>query len=73
MEYGIWNMEEGKVPFEKYHDVIKARGKDQRIFREVLSKIEKVEPTFGKPYLIIKIDTTELDLLKKELVVGEFN
>jgi len=62
-----WNMEERKVPLEKYHDVIKAREKDQRIFREVLDKIEKVEPTFGNRYLKIEIDTTELDLLKREL------
>jgi len=62
-----WNMEERKVPFEKYHDVIKARGKDQRMFREVLGKIGKVEPTFGKPYLKIEIDITELDILKREL------
>ena len=62
-----WNMEEGKVSFKKYHDVIKARGNDQKIFREVLGKIEKVQPTFGKPYFKIEIDTTELDILKREL------
>jgi len=62
-----WDMEEGKVPFEKYHDVIKARGNDQRMFTEVLGKIEKVEPTFGKPYFKIEIETTELDRLKTEL------
>ena len=61
-----WNMEEGKVSFEKYHDVIKARGNDQRKFRELLGKIEKVEPTFGKPFFKIMIEPGELDILKEE-------
>src|SRR5680860_353612 len=50
-----WNMEERKVPLEKYHDVIKAREKDQRIFREVLDKIEKVEPTFAIVILKLRL------------------
>jgi len=62
-----WNMEEGKVSFEKYHDVIKARGNDQRKFRELLGKIERVEPTFGKPFFKIIIEASELDILKEEL------
>ena len=53
-----WNMEEGKVSFEKYHDVIKARGNDQRKFRELLGKIERVEPTFGKPFFKIMIEAS---------------
>ena len=55
MTRGEWDMEEGKVPFEKYHDVIKARGNDKRKFRELLGKIEMVEPTFGKPFFKVMI------------------
>jgi len=62
-----WDMEEGKVSFEKYHDVIKARGKDRRTFSKVLDSIIKVEPTFGKPYLKLDIDAAELDNLRLEL------
>lgn len=62
-----WDMEEGKVPFEKYHDVIKARSKDRRAFMGVLDKIVKVEPTFGKPYFKVEIDGAELDGIQKEL------
>ncbi len=62
-----WDMEEGKVPFEKYHDAIKARGNDQRKFRVLLGKIVKVEPTFGKPFFKIMIEASELDMLKEEL------
>ncbi len=62
-----WNMEEGKVSFEKYHDVIKARGKDRRTLKKVLDSINKVEPTFGKPYLKVEMDAAELDGIRKEL------
>ena len=62
-----WDMEEGKVSFEKYHDVIKARGKDRRTFSKVLDSITKVEPTFGKPYIKLEIDESELDSIRREL------
>ncbi len=62
-----WNLEEGKVSFEKYHDVVKARGKDRRTFFKVLESITKVEPTFGKPYFKVEIDAAELDNIRKEL------
>lgn len=62
-----WNMEEGKVPFEKYHDAIKARGKDQRTLKKMLDKIKVVETTFGKPYFKVEMDAVELDGIRKEL------
>ncbi len=62
-----WNMEEGKVSFEKYHDLIKARGEDRRTFSKVLDSIAKVEPTFGKPYFKLEIDAAELESIRKQL------
>ncbi|WP_339841635.1 BfmA/BtgA family mobilization protein [uncultured Maribacter sp.] len=62
-----WNMEEGKVSFEKYHDAIKARSKDRQTFFKVLESITKVEPTFGKPYFKVEIDAVELERIRKEL------
>ncbi len=62
-----WHKEEGTVSIDKYHKLIRSKGNDLRKFREVLSKIEKVEPTFGKPYFKIEIDATELDILEREL------
>ena len=62
-----WDMEEGKVPFEKYHDVIKARSKDRRAFMGVLDNIVKVEPTFGKPYFKVEMDESELNGIRQEL------
>jgi len=62
-----WNMEEGKVSFEKYHDVIKARGKDRRTFSKVLDSIAKVEPTFGKPYFKVEMEAAELEGIRQEL------
>ncbi len=62
-----WNMEEGKVSFEKYHDVIKAKGKDRRTFSKVLDTITTVEPTFGKPYFKLEIDAAELARIEEEL------
>ncbi|MBD0780121.1 hypothetical protein HPE56_20170 [Maribacter sp. ANRC-HE7] len=62
-----WYREEGTVSFDKYHKLIQAKGNDLRKFREVLSKIEKVDPTFGKSYFKIEIDEAELEALKREL------
>lgn len=62
-----WDREDGKVSFEKYHDVIKARSKDRRIFSKVLDSIAKVEPTFGKPYFKVEMDETELERIRREL------
>lgn len=62
-----WDREEGKVPFEKYHDLIKARGKDRRIFSKVLERITKVAPTFGKPYFKVEMDESELESIRREL------
>ncbi|SDE36338.1 hypothetical protein SAMN05421636_104484 [Pricia antarctica] len=62
-----WNREEGKVSYERYHDVIKASGADRRTFSKVLDSIVKVEPTFGKPYFKVEIDVTELDGIRQEL------
>ncbi len=62
-----WDMEEGKVSFEEYHDLIKARGRDRRVFSKVLDSITKVEPTFGKTYFKLEMDETELDGIRQEL------
>lgn len=62
-----WDMEEGKVSFEKYHDVIRAKSKDRRLFSKVLDSITKVEPTFGKAYFKLEMDETELDSIRWEL------
>ena len=62
-----WDMEEGKVDFEKYHEVIKAKGKDRRVFSKVLDSITKVEPTFGKTYFKLEMDETELESIRQEL------
>ncbi len=62
-----WNMEEGKVSFEKYDDVIKAWSKDRRTFSKVMDNIAKVEPTFGKHYFKLEIDAAELARMKEEL------
>ena len=62
-----WNMGEGKVSFNKYHNLVKARGKGRRTFTKVLDSIVKVEPTFGKPYFKVEINETELDEIRQEL------
>ncbi len=62
-----WNMEEGKVSFDKYHDVIKTRGKDRRTLKKVLYSINKVEPTFGKPYFKVEMEAAELDGIRQGL------
>ncbi len=62
-----WNLEEGKVSFEEYHDVIKARSDDKRAFSKVLDSITTVEPTFGNPYFKLLIDQAELDSIRREL------
>ena len=62
-----WDMEEGKVSFERYHDVIKAKGKDRHVFSKVLDSITKVEPTFGKTYFKLEMDETELESIRQEL------
>ena len=66
-----WNMEEGKVSFNKYHNVIMARGNDRRTFSKVLDSIVKVEPTFGKPYFKVEMDAAELDGIRQELTGRE--
>lgn len=62
-----WDMEEGKVSFEKYHNVMKERNNDRRVFSKVLNRITKVEPTFGKPYFKVEMDETEWDSFRREL------
>ncbi len=57
----------GKVSFNKYHNLIMARGNDRRTFSKVLDSIVKVEPTFGKPYFKVEINETELDEIRQEL------
>ncbi len=62
-----WHKEEGTVSQDKYHKLVQSKGNDLRKFREVLSKIKRVEPAFGKPYFKIEINTTELNILEREL------
>lgn len=62
-----WNREEGMVSFEKYHDVVRARGEDRRAFSKILDSIIKVEPTFGKSYFKLEISEVELDRIGQEL------
>jgi hypothetical protein len=62
-----WDRAEGKVSFEKYHDAVKARSNDRRIFDKVLDKITKVEPAFGKPYFKVELDAEELESIRQEL------
>lgn len=62
-----WHMKEGNVSLDKYNKLMESNGNDLRKFREVLSKIERIEPTFGKPYFKIEIDATELAILEREL------
>jgi hypothetical protein len=62
-----WHKEEGTVSLDKYHKLVQSKEKDLRKFREVLSKIKRVEPTFGKPYFKIEINATELNILEREL------
>ena len=66
-----WNMEEGKVSFDKYHNIIMAKGNDRRTFSKVLDSIVKVEPTFGKPYFKLEIDEAELYGIRQELTGRE--
>jgi len=63
-----WNREEGKVSFEKYHDAIKARGKDRQTFFKVLDKIKRVEPILGKPYFRVELNAAELESTRQELI-----
>lgn len=63
-----WNMEEGKVSFEKYDKVIKAWSKDRRAFSEILDIITKERPTFGKPYFKVEIDSPELERIRQEFL-----
>lgn len=62
-----WNREEGKVSFEKYHNAIKARGKDRQTFFKVLDKIKRVEPNFGKSYFKVEMNAAELESIRQEL------
>lgn len=60
-----WEREEGNVFQEKYELLKQDWQKDRSDFAEILSRINKIEPTFGKPYYKIEIDFTELHILKR--------
>lgn len=62
-----WNNEQGTVSLNKYNKLVQSKGNDLRKFREVLRKIKRIEPAFGKPYFKIEISATELNTLKREL------
>lgn len=65
-----WHMKEGTVSLDKYDELTKLRRNDLRKLREVLSKIERINPTFGQSYFKIEIDATELDILKREFNIN---
>jgi len=62
-----WHKEEGTVSYDKYHKLVQSKGNDLRKFREVLSKIKRVEPAYGKAFFKIEINATELNILEREL------
>ena len=65
-----WHMKEGTVSLDKYDKLTKLRRNDLRKLREVLSKIVRINPTFGQSYFKIEIDVTELDILKREFNIN---
>jgi hypothetical protein len=63
-----WNREEDTVPIEKYNILKESRKQERREFSQILDKVERVEPTFGKAYYRIELDEIELTRLKRKLV-----
>lgn len=55
-----WNKKEEVVPKSKYDKLMKEKMTNFRRNNEMLSRIEKVVPRFGKPYYKIEIDEKEL-------------
>ena len=65
-----WHMKEGTVSLDKYNKMTKSKENNLNKLRQVLSKIERVNPTFGQSFFKIEIDATELHTLKREFKVN---
>lgn len=65
-------LEDQKVSLDDYNVLKNAREKDREKFNRALTKIidgiEKVNPTFGKPYNKLNIDISEIDSMKREYI-----
>ena len=57
-----WNEKEAVVSKSKYDKLMKEKMTSFMRYNEILSRIEKVEPRFGKPYY--KIEISEIELAK---------
>lgn len=62
-----WDLVERKVSPEKHQALISARNQDRQTFLKLLKSINKVEPTFGKPYFKLEMDGDELDKIRQKL------
>lgn len=64
-----WELEDGKVLLEDYNLLKDARQNDREDFKRLLSRIingmEKVNPTFGKPFYKININMAELVIMQR--------
>ena len=58
--------EEVKIDATKYYELLEAKRKDRLNFFEVLNKVTKVEPTFGKAYIKLDMDDEELNRIHQE-------
>ena len=55
-----------KIDATKYYELLEAKRKDRLNFFEVLNKVTKVEPTFGKAYFKLDMDDEELNRIHQE-------
>ena len=65
-----WELEDDRVSLQDYNLLKDAQKKDRTEFKRVLSKIisgiEEVNPTFGKPYHKLTMDISELHMVKRK-------
>ncbi|MDT0684882.1 BfmA/BtgA family mobilization protein [Autumnicola psychrophila] len=65
-----WELEDDRFSLQDYNSIKDAQKKDREEFKKMLLKIidgiEKVNPTFGKPYLKLNIDVSELHIMKRK-------
>lgn len=64
--------EEVKVNAKVYEGLIETRKKHRRYLSEILSKVSKVQPPFGKAYLKLNIDGEDLDRIRQQLKENNF-
>ncbi|WP_299537416.1 BfmA/BtgA family mobilization protein [Ulvibacterium sp.] len=62
-----WNKKEDKISRIKYDRLKRRYDRAQELFEDAVTKINRVEPRFGKPYYRIDIGATELSRLKRVL------